>query len=64
MDADDQSTECALRCRQLASRTYELADEAEHPYVIGQYLRIAGKLTACANKAQRGETYAWPDAED
>jgi hypothetical protein len=63
MDAQDRTEDCASRCRFLADETYRLADVAEQPYVINEYLKIAARLSACADSADRGEVYAWPEPE-
>jgi hypothetical protein len=60
MDVKDSSDDCARRCRFLADETYRLADVAEEPYVINEYLKIAARLSACAESADRGEAYVWP----
>lgn len=61
---EDALQECALRCRMLAEQTCQLADDAEYPWVISQYLKIALRLVACATAAERGVAYVWPDPDD
>ena len=53
--ADDRKLACAAHCRRLASETYELAEQAECPEIIGDFLAIAAKLVACAERVEAGE---------
>jgi hypothetical protein len=64
MDVEESFEDRARRCRFLADETYRLADVAEEPYVINEYLKIAARLAACADSADRGEVYVWPEPED
>jgi hypothetical protein len=52
---EETGFDCASRCRELASHTYELADSAESPEIIADYLAIAAKLVGCADRVERGE---------
>jgi len=55
LTGEENGSDCALRCRTLARQTYDLADSAESPEVIADFLAIAAKLVACAERVERGE---------
>jgi hypothetical protein len=59
--AQNETFDCGPHCRRLATATFALADGAEIPEIIGDYLAIAAKLLACAEQAN-GET-SGPAAE-
>jgi hypothetical protein len=42
--------DCVTHCVRMAEATYDLAVKAELPEIIGDYLNIAGKLLACAER--------------
>lgn len=46
--ANHDNAELARRCRALAEATYRLADQADVPEIIADYLAIAAKLLALA----------------
>ena len=52
---DDRKLDCAAHCRRLSSETYELAEQAECPEIIGDCLAIAAKLVDCAERVEAGE---------
>jgi hypothetical protein len=52
---EDSRVDCASHCRELANETYDLADRAELPEIIGDYLAIAAKLVHCAERAEMGK---------
>ena len=59
-----KTSDCEHHCRSMAQKTFALADEARHPYVIDAYLRIAAHLTACAEATRAGRKYDWPPVGD